>query len=108
MDWKEFFKPTLAKIVLFFLMPFIFGGACNAKANPCPLENTIFSYVPLVLTLILWIISIFYNPYNEIVQVPVDGWRYLPIHYLIGFLSLIINYLIACSLVFFYFKIKRK
>lgn len=89
-------------------MPFIFGGACNIKANPCPLENTIFSYFPLVLSIIFWIISLLYNPYNEIAQVPIDGWSYLPIHYFIGVLSLIVNYLIACSIVFFYNKVKSK
>lgn len=108
MNWRKLFKPTLPKIMVFLLLPVFIGGACNAKLNPCPLENTLFSFLPLVVTVLLLIPSLFIElPESEFVQKPIGGWSYLPAIYLIGALSLVINYLIACSLVFLYNEVKH-
>ena len=96
MDWKEFFKPTFGKIILFLILsiifvPFIIGDISGVLGR---VRETTY---PLIYLLIKRF-TIHKIPYNNA----------LGVHYPYLIMGLIISYLVSCLIVLTINKIRNK
>ena len=92
MDWKEFFKPTIGKIVLFLILlivfvPFIsFDNGMRCITAPCPSVTT--------GSLLMWYGLKFGSIYE--------------LHYLYLVIGLIVSYLVSAIIVSLFNLVKNK
>ena len=93
MNLKEFFRPTIIKLILFLLIPafyaqvgvmYCFAGNCGQSSLPVPLPFAIYSYMTFT----------FYQQANDIFLYLVVG--------------AIVSYLISCLIIEIYNKVKKK
>jgi len=112
---KEFFKPTKAKIILMLLIPFYLaieiGAAKAGAASSISLTyNLIFFSLPYVVMIFIGI--------SLLANVPLDSTSWFWPQFSLGqkiwifFLELIIplliNYVLACLIVYLYRRIKER
>ena len=98
MNWKEFFRPTLAKIVLLLILPTIFLEfmmPCDlVVGHPC----TPVLYFPYPLGFVVFAILVALSTgvslsSSNLILIPVD---------------IVYTYVIACAIVFGYHKWRKK
>ena len=107
MDWKEFFKPTKWILLIFVLMilitPFAITYVIHCDPFNCPPGEE--SYTEwLIGGQIIWDII---NALNPIKEAQLIIGYYLLSNWFITMPLLIFDYLIACSIIVLYNKIKK-
>ncbi|HLC61645.1 MAG TPA: hypothetical protein VJI52_01360 [Candidatus Nanoarchaeia archaeon] len=94
MDWKEFFRPTIGKLILFLIVlaifvPFIrYDNGIRCFTIPCPADTT--------GSAAMWLMSLKYA--GHIYEI---NYSYL----ILGF---IISYFVSCLIVSIFKKINKK
>jgi hypothetical protein len=103
MNWKEFLKPTLVKLVLFVILfsifvPFLYYE--NACENYLCLEGHTcdFSEGPVSITLLL-----IYGSITNCITIFGVAKISLPF----AAFGLVISYLVACGIIFLYHKVRK-
>lgn len=95
MNWEEFLKPTLAKTILFLLVPVFYTQTAVVMCftGPCPQPH---SFLPLIVAVFIYI----KNPYlllnSFIVNTQIVLFRMV--------VGAVVSYLVSCSIVFLYKK----
>lgn len=93
---KEFFRPTIAKIILFVILPVFYAQigsvVCALSSNIGQLYGCSQLYFPIPLLLAIW--SYITLPYTQKILVPL-------------IIGIVISYLLSCLIVFIYKKIRK-
>ena len=104
MDWKEFFKPTKWKVIIFLIIFLIFPakyrGACLLELRAyCP------NWIPFggLVNLIEFIDLIFAGLFDNLSGAMIDALSIIPSIILI----IIVSYLISCVIMLIYSKLKK-
>ena len=103
MNWREVFKPTIIKIILFLLIPSVYvesAVGCGAVIGTECSSPEIGLY-PLLLLLIP-IFQFFASASGPFV----DPLTYIPIIPMFG--GIVLSYLIACIIVYVFRKVKNR
>lgn len=107
MKLRDFFKLTIWKIILMLIIPFYLVYNIQISmtiSGPPAWWGFYIDFVPLIIS-IPWII---YNHFFTIQATPLNSTQSNLNFLLAIIIPLIINYLIACLIIFVYNKIRKK
>ena len=95
MEWKEFFKPTIGKVIIFFIL---MGGLNYLIISSIYVSD---ARILIGLPLGFWPIGSFYLQSGDIPPIVEFSW----VNFII---DIIFWYLIACGIIAFYKIIRKK
>jgi len=116
MDWKELFKPTLGKLLLFLLIPGIFIGYTYGMALPEGTKGMHYDFYPMVLYIPITVYSLL--PMDPQLQYPITINNEPAVYYngsmihpiitiLTALFSIVIAYSLSCLIFHIYPKHKK-